>query len=120
MVANAVFHSFISGKDCEITPLMSAAQNGHDSVLRLLLDRGYEVNYQTPSNGLTPLMAAAQNGHMTTAQVLIERGGDPNLTDINNRTALEIATIRGKREVRGYLDRKTTNKPKVCKLLVTY
>lgn len=101
------------GKDCEITPLMSAAQNGHDSVLRLLLDRGYEVNYQTPSNGLTPLMAAAQNGHMTTAQVLIERGGDPNLTDINNRTALEIATIRGKREVRGYLDRKTTNKPKI-------
>ncbi|XP_014781976.1 ankyrin repeat and SAM domain-containing protein 6 [Octopus bimaculoides] len=101
------------GKDCEITPLMSAAQNGHDSVLRLLLDRGYEVNYQTPSNGLTVLMAAAQNGHMTTAQVLIERGCDPNLTDINDRTALEMAKMRGKREVHGYLDRKTKNKPKV-------
>ncbi|GAB1603336.1 ankyrin repeat and SAM domain-containing protein 6-like [Argonauta hians] len=101
------------GMDCEITPLVSAAQNGHDSVLRLLLDRGYEVNYQTPSNGLTALMAAAQNGHMTTAQVLIERCCDPNLTDINDRTALEMAKIRGKREVHGYLDRKTKNKPKV-------
>lgn len=96
---------------CEYTPLMTAAQQGHDAVLRLLLDRGCEVNYRTPSTGITPLMLASLNGHMTTAQILIERGGDPNLINVLDHTALAIAAIRGKREVRGFLDRKTTNKP---------
>ena len=96
---------------CEFTPLLAAAQHGHDAVLRLLLDRGCSVNYRTPSTGITPLMLASLNGHMTTAQILIEMGGDPNFTNVNTKTALDIASIRGKREVRGFLDRKTTNKP---------
>ncbi|KAK7478206.1 hypothetical protein BaRGS_00030567 [Batillaria attramentaria] len=98
---------------CEFTPLLAAALHGHDAVLRFLLDRGCDVNFRTPSSGLTPLMLAALNGHMTTAQILIEKGGDPNVTNVGDRTALGVATVRGKREVRGYLDRKTTNKPKV-------
>ncbi|KAL3858771.1 hypothetical protein ACJMK2_009024 [Sinanodonta woodiana] len=100
-----------SGSVCEITPLLVAAQHGNDAVLRLLLDRGCDVNYRTQSTKITPLMVAALNGHMTTAQILIERGGDPNITDVCGKTALEIASVRGKREVTGYLDRKTTNKP---------
>lgn len=102
------------GDGCEFTPLLVAAQHGHDTVLRALLDRGCDVNFYTPSTGLTPLMAAALNGHMTTAQIIIERGGNPNMTNVCDKTALEIATVRDKREVRGYLDRKTTNKPKTC------
>ncbi|XP_013379306.1 ankyrin repeat and SAM domain-containing protein 6 [Lingula anatina] len=99
------------GTSCEFTPLMAAAQYGHDVVVRYLLDRGSDVNYRMPSTGLNALMLAAVNGHMTTAQILIERGCDPNLTNANNHTALEIASQRRKREVKGYLDRKTTNKP---------
>ena len=101
----------ISAGSCEYTPLFAAAQHGHDAVVRLLLDRGCDVNYRTQSTGCTPLMLASLNGHMTTAQILIERGGDPNLTNVMQKTALAIAQIRGKREVRGFLDRKTTNKP---------
>lgn len=96
---------------CEFTPLMEAALHGHDSIVRYLLDRGLDVNYRMPSTGVSALMLAALNGHMTTAQILIEREANPDLTNVNGHTALEIATIRGKREVRGYLDRKTTNKP---------
>ncbi|XP_067651536.1 ankyrin repeat and SAM domain-containing protein 6-like [Haliotis asinina] len=99
---------------CEFTPLLAAAQHGHDTVVRYIIDRGCDVNYRTPSTGLTPLMLAALNGHMTTSQILIEQGGDPNLVNVNNKTPLAIATIRRKREVRGYLDRKTTNKPEVA------
>ena len=98
---------------CEFTPLMAAAQMGHDMVVRYLLDRGFDLNYRTPSTGINSLMLAALNGHMTTSQIFIERGVDPNLTNVNNHTPLEIATIRGKREVSGYLERKTTNKPKL-------
>ncbi|RUS71201.1 hypothetical protein EGW08_021037 [Elysia chlorotica] len=100
------------GDGCEFLPMLAAAQCGHDAVLRVLLDRGCDVNFYTPSSGLTPLMIAALNGHMTTAQIIIEKGGDPNMINVCGKTALEIATIRDKREVRGYLDRKTTNKPK--------
>ncbi|XP_005095515.1 ankyrin repeat and SAM domain-containing protein 6 [Aplysia californica] len=100
------------GDGCEFSPLLLAAQHGHDAVLRVFLDRGCDVNFYTPSTGLTPLMTAALNGHMTTAQIIIERGGDPNVMNVCENTALEIATVRDKREVSGYLDRKTTNKPK--------
>lgn len=104
---------FMAGGDgCEFLPTLAAAQCGHDAVLRVLLDRGCDVNFYTPSSGLTPLMIAALNGHMTTAQIIIEKGGDPNMVNVCGKTALEIASIRDKREVKGYLDRKTTNKPK--------
>ncbi|GFS05851.1 ankyrin repeat and SAM domain-containing protein 6 [Elysia marginata] len=104
---------FMTGGDgCEFLPMLAAAQCGHDAVLRVLLDRGCDVNFYTPSSGLTPLMIAALNGHMTTAQIIIEKGGDPNMTNVCGKTALEVASVRDKREVKGYLDRKTTNKPK--------
>ncbi|XP_064641008.1 ankyrin repeat and SAM domain-containing protein 6-like isoform X2 [Lineus longissimus] len=106
------------GTYCEYTPLMAAAQHGHDTVVRFLMDRGSDVNYRTPSTGLSALMLAALNGHMTTAQILVERGGDPNLTNANDKTALEVAIARGMREVRGYLDRKTTRRPKTEPVIV--
>lgn len=106
------FGNSIGGSSCEHTPLMVAAQNGHDNLVRYFLDRGFDVNYRMPSTGVSALMLAARNGHMTTSQILIERGADANLTNVNEHTALEIAKMQGRREVRGYLDRKTLNKPK--------
>ena len=100
----------IGNSSCEFTPLMVAAHHGHDSVVRYLLDRGCDINHQTPSMGINALMLAALNGYMTTSQILVERGADPNLTNINDHTPLQVATVAGKDEVQGYLDRKTTNK----------
>jgi len=57
------------------------------------------------STFMTPLMCAAINGHMTTAQILMESGCDPNLTDVNDKTALQLAHDKGKKEVFGFLDR---------------
>lgn len=104
-------HTTISTSMCELTPLMVAAMHGHDAVVKLLSERGADVNYRTPSTGINALMLAAMNGHMTTVQILIERGADANLTNVNNFTPLDFADKR--REVRGYLDRKTANKKKV-------
>lgn len=72
---------------------------------------GWDINQRMQSTFMTPLMCAAINGHMTTAQVLMERGCDPNISDVNDKTALQLASERGKREVMGFLDRKTLNKP---------
>ena len=86
-------------------------------MVRHLLDRGYDVNYRTPSTGVNCLMLAALNGHMTTSQILVETGANPNNTNVNGHTPLEIASISGKREVKGYLDRKTSNKPRLGKYI---
>ncbi|XP_077982185.1 ankyrin repeat and SAM domain-containing protein 6-like [Glandiceps talaboti] len=105
----------VSDSSQTMSPLVVAAQYGHDTVVRLLLDKGAEVNYKDERTGWSVLMVSAVNGHMTTAQILVDRGCDPNQTNILDKTALAIAIQSGKRsrEVRGYLDRKTTNKPKL-------
>ena len=102
---------------CDFSAVMVASLHGHDAVVRYLLDQGDGVNYQSPLLGVDALMLASLNGHMTTAQILIERGADPNLTDINGHTPLEVAMLRGQRELQGYLDRKTTIKPKAGELI---
>lgn len=45
------------------------------------------------------------------ARLLVNKGANPNLKNKLGKTALEIATDCEKREVRGYLDRKTSVKP---------
>ena len=72
------------------------------------------------STFMTPLMCAAINGHMTTAQILMESGCDRNLTDVNDKTALQLAHDKGKKEVFGFLDRKTSNKLSMGQLLYIY
>lgn len=105
----------IGGSICEFDALLAAAHHGHDTVVRYLLDRGYDINFRTPSLGINALMLAALNGHVTTCQVLVERGADPNRTNANDHTPLHIAHLQTKREVKGYLERKTSNKPQRCK-----
>lgn len=57
------------------TPLHYAAHNGHSEMMRLLLQRGAEVNAQQNENDrkATPLLDAVQRYHTTCVQVLCER-----------------------------------------------
>ena len=50
-----------------------AASEGHDEVVRLLLERGAEVDALRDS-GWTPLTAAIYRGHEAVALILIEAG----------------------------------------------
>jgi ankyrin repeat protein len=47
-----------------MTPLFNAAQRGHLSVVKLLLDRGAAMNH-TLANGFTPFSIAARQGHFS-------------------------------------------------------
>ncbi|XP_022250765.1 ankyrin repeat and SAM domain-containing protein 6-like [Limulus polyphemus] len=91
----------------DLTPLMTAALQGHDPIVKLLIEWKVDVNQAIPVTGLTPLMMAAWSGHKQTSQILLECGADPNMTNLGDKTALDIATLRGKREVKAYLDDKT-------------
>ena len=57
------------------TPLMAASEEGHDEVVRVLLDAGADVN-ASEENGKGALYYASDEGHTSTAQLLLDRGAD--------------------------------------------
>ena len=54
------------------TPLMLAALRGQTEIVRLLVDRGAEVNHP----GWTALMYSATSNHVNIARILIARGAE--------------------------------------------
>ncbi|XP_071824281.1 ankyrin repeat and SAM domain-containing protein 6-like [Apostichopus japonicus] len=99
-----------------ITPLMAAALNGYKSVMKLLIDRGADHFHVEKSTGWTNLMMVSLGGGYDAAQLLLDNGADPNTADINQRTALEIATLQDNKEVIELLEMKTTNRMRVADL----
>jgi len=55
------------------TPLSWAARNGHEAVVKLLLEKGAELETKS-SNGQTPLSWAARSGREAVVELLVEKG----------------------------------------------
>ena len=76
------------------TPLMLAAQYGHDAVVRLLLETGKTDVNPRDRDGYTPLLVAAMFGHEAVVRLLLQTGK----ADVNSRfkhgwTALSLAAM---------------------------
>ena len=54
-----------------------AAQEGHETMVQLLLDRGAHMNHAM-SSGSTPLFIASAYGHEAVVRLLLDRGADIN------------------------------------------
>ena len=78
----------------ELTALYSAALNGHEAVVEVLLAAGCSVDLPT-NDGMTPLLCAAQFNHAGTVKLLLEAGAVKALVDSNGRTALWYAEQNG-------------------------
>jgi ankyrin repeat protein len=74
----------------EITPLMYAAEIGSLDAMRMLLDRGADVNAQN-AFGSTALMWSVSD--LAKVRLLLDRGAQVNLTARSGRTALIIAAF---------------------------
>ena len=59
--------------------LIAAAFKGDTETVRLLLDKGANVNAKDEDGG-TALMFASVNGHTDTVKMLLKRGANPNIT----------------------------------------
>ena len=62
------------------TPLSWAAENGHEAVVKLLLEKGADVECKS-NDGRTPLWWAAEKGHEAVVKLLLEKGADVESKD---------------------------------------
>jgi ankyrin repeat protein len=78
------------------TPLSWAAENGHEAVVRLLVDRA-DVDADSKDNyGITPLSRAAENGHEAAVRLLVDRADvDADSKDNYGITPLSRAALSG-------------------------
>ncbi|KAF3177841.1 hypothetical protein TWF788_007623 [Orbilia oligospora] len=80
------------------TPLSWAAENGHETVVRLLINAGAEIETKD-WYGRTPLSWAAENGHEVVARLLINAGAEMETKDGYERTPLSWAVRNGYKTV---------------------
>ncbi|NIF77244.1 ankyrin repeat domain-containing protein [Paraburkholderia sp. Cy-641] len=95
LVGDINFVNLLLAKDAEVNkkgwaPLHYAAANGHDNIVKLLLDHSAYVDAGSP-NGTTPLMMAARGGHMSTLKLLLDNGADIGVKNQIGMTALDFA-----------------------------
>ena len=68
-----------------------ATMHNRTGVVKLLLQKGADVNRQTRYDKDTPLHLAAINNHTEVAQLLMWHGADINIKNNNNKTPLDEA-----------------------------
>jgi ankyrin repeat protein len=76
------------------TALHSAAENGHEAVVRLLLEKEVDVN-MTDENKRMALYSAAENGHEAVVRLLLEHKADVDAITRDGSTALYRAAEKG-------------------------
>ncbi|KAH8151757.1 uncharacterized protein LAJ45_04379 [Morchella importuna] len=82
-----------------VCALLWAALNGHEPLVRLVLDKGStSIDIESGSRG-TALHRAAGSGHERVVRTLIEKGIDVNIVEsVGSTTALHWAALKGHEE----------------------
>lgn len=88
-------------------PLVLAVLNGNEELVKLLLDKGAQINERHPKDGTTALMWAANTGEKRLVQLLMDRGADLSIRALDGWTAGEAARMAGHHEIAKMLERQT-------------
>jgi ankyrin repeat protein len=79
--------------------LMRASLFGHNEMVRLLLDKGADIQIRNKETQSTALMEAVAGNHADVIRLLAQNGADVNEKDVLNRTPLHVACMWGFIEV---------------------
>lgn len=74
--------------------LIRAAQNGQTDMVKLLLDRGANIDAKD-NHGYTAMIEAASTGHIDTLKFLLERGANIEVRSASGNTVLLAAASKG-------------------------
>jgi ankyrin repeat protein len=80
------------------SPLLKAAEYGNRRVVKLLLEKGAEIEIKD-KHSRTPLSWASEKGNQEVVKLLLEKGANLESKDQNGRTSLSWALEEGNREV---------------------
>ncbi|KAI4872225.1 hypothetical protein NFI96_012399 [Prochilodus magdalenae] len=80
------------------TALILAAQEGHCSTVRLLLDRKSSIDHRG-YNGHSALSAGALQGHTEVVELLLRRGADTDVRDAEGRPLLYLLVLEGRLDI---------------------
>ena len=84
--------------DNDKTPLISACDNNAIAVVKMLVDKGADVNMA--NKGETPIWRASTNGFTEIVKILVDKGADLNVANISeNHTPLWKASTNGHTEI---------------------
>jgi hypothetical protein len=97
-VINLLFQKEASATPDGLSPLLPAAMQGNEDAVRILLDRGADVN-SVDGDGYTPLMHAANQGHIDVTRLLIERGANLSASLKTGDSAIVLAARNGHDEI---------------------
>ncbi|TGO66537.1 hypothetical protein BOTNAR_0059g00190 [Botryotinia narcissicola] len=82
-----------TGKAHNTSPLQLAVICGHTNIVKLLLEKGAEPDYQ--SSHMIPLMTASSEGQLSIVELLLEYGAKIDCRDSSNETPLMVAIHKG-------------------------
>ncbi len=82
----------------------TAVAAGVEAAVSLHIARGDDVNARDAS-GQTPLMIAAKRNRAAICALLLEASAEPSLTDVDGRSALDIAVLAGAKDAAAVLSR---------------
>jgi ankyrin repeat protein len=73
-------------------------------VVRLCIDKGFDLNTTKRKSGITPVMLAACFSDIDLMEILLESGGDINAVDRTGMSPLDYARKLGQKKMQAYLE----------------
>ena len=85
--------------DSSDTPLHMAMLQRNTTVIKLLLDYGFDPNAKSTMNGYTPLHSAVSANNADGARLLLQYNADKNIRNNEGQTPLDMARKNDKRDL---------------------